>query len=96
MYDVTLSYSPVKYLASTTQGKRNCMAIGPDSAVLATIAHTGPQDEVGHAASYGIIVITSLPAGPCAVVQLTFVSRQTVCPHPLTPTRCLQPALRHK
>ena len=64
MYDVTLDYSPVKYLASTTQGKRNCMAIGPDSAVLATVAHTGPQDGVSGVAGQDVIVLmTCVP--PC-------------------------------
>ena len=67
MYDVTLNYSPVKYLASTTQGKRNCMAIGPDSAVLATVAHTGQQDEVRGLAGQPVMELTTC-SSPCRQV----------------------------
>ena len=73
MYDVTLNYSPVKYLASTTQGKRNCMAIGPDSAVLATVAHTGQQDEVGGLAEQHVVGLITCHS-PCWQVRVQWCS----------------------
>ena len=74
MYDVALNYSPVKYLASTTQGKRNCMAIGPDSAVLATVAHTGQQDEVRGLAGRHVTELMTCRS-PCRQVRVQWCSQ---------------------
>lgn len=47
VYEVAQTYLPIKYLSTTNQQQPGCMAVSPDSTLLATVSHTGTPSVVG-------------------------------------------------
>lgn len=49
VYEVAHTYLPIKYLCTTNQQQPGCMAVSPDSSLLAAVSHTGPASLVSPA-----------------------------------------------
>ena len=73
MYEVAHTYLPIKYLSTTNQQQPGCMAVSPDSALLATVSHTGPASLVSPASpGSGCTDGQSCTASPCEGLSMLF------------------------